>query len=207
MATGRDISDLGFNSDIVYVTRDALTYPTWREESGDSHYVSATDLRHAPTGGPDELTLYVSRSAEWSSTGNDLLYESNYESLKRDFGAERFIDISHTYGNVLALDVTRRHEDESVRELLDILIRLDDEYPLYDEEDHSRREWESLEETLESALYVAMVREGVPDEDETRVRQYVYDSVRELGQWCRGDDVDDDEVRAMVREALEEGRK
>ena len=174
----RDIADIGFNGRIIYAPGEYIA------EYG---CVSFPHYSETPTGDDGERMIYVSNSAEWTSTGTDEVRESNYRSLIRDGGTVLegtgyFLYVSHVYGNVLALDITDRDTDENVRMWLDVLIRLDDEYPLYDEEDYSSLQWENQNEYL--------------------VCDAVYDFRRHISE-DDSDKLTDEQITAALRTAVE----
>jgi hypothetical protein len=132
----------GHNGRVMFANADEF------DSDGDVHsaYVSERDIFE------NTRALYVSRSA-YNNT-DDLAYLSNFESLLRDFPG-LLGKVWDGGGSVLALDVTDYDpEDEEWGplgergNLLDILVRLDDEYPLYDEDDFSAREREQYENGL-----------------------------------------------------------
>lgn len=136
----------GYNGRIMYADAAEIS-PEWEVHSCHVSEVSIFE---------SNVALYVSRSA-YSDT-DELVYKSNYESLLQDF-PDLLTKVWDMGGTVLALDVTDFDpEDEEWGplgergNLLNILIGLDDEYPLYDEDDFSAREWENYVEELHGAL-------------------------------------------------------
>ena len=136
----------GYNGRIMFANADEF------DRDGDVHsaYVSERDIYE------NTRVLYVSRSA-YSNT-DDLAYRSNFDSLLRDF-PDLLFKVWDGGGSLIALDVTDFDpEDEEWGplgergNLLNILIGLDDEYPLYDEDDYTSREWVQFENDTLDAL-------------------------------------------------------
>lgn len=140
----------GYNGRIMYADVDEFTSDGSVMEIHSRH-VSEVSIFES------NVALYVSRAA-YSNT-DDLVYKSNFDSLLRDF-PNLLVKIWDRGGELLALDVTDFDPDADKWDplsgergnLLNILIGLDDEYPLYDEDDYSSREWENYEEELHGAL-------------------------------------------------------
>lgn len=140
----------GYNGRIMYADVDEFTSDGSVMEI-HSRYVSERDIFE------NTRALYVSRAA-YNNT-DEVVYQSNFDSLLRDF-PNMLVKIWDMGGEMLALDVTDYDPDadewDSVLgekgSLLTTLISLDDEYPVYDEDDFSAREWEEYEEGLHREL-------------------------------------------------------
>jgi hypothetical protein len=94
--------------------------------------------------GPGETaTHYEIPVTAWGDYFGDGVSRSNYRSLLRDF-PDTFVEVKGDYfSQYLAIPV-----DSLTDELLDIATGLVEQYPLYDEEDHSELETEELDEQL-----------------------------------------------------------
>lgn len=89
---------------------------------------------------------------------------SNYRSLVRDY-PETFVEITWDYNSHSLAIWSGAQIDESLAE---IIVKIADIYPLYDEEDHSALEMEILEEDLDSWIIPDIRREldkRFPDTD------------------------------------------
>lgn len=139
----------GYNGRIMYADVDEFTSDGSVMEIHSRH-VSEVSIFES------NVALYVSRAA-YSNT-DDLVYKSNFDSLLRDF-PNMLVKVWDMGGELLALDVTGYDpEDEEWGplgergNLLNILIGLDDDYPLYDEDDYTSREWVQFENDTLDAL-------------------------------------------------------
>lgn len=87
----------------------------------------------------------------WGDYVGDDLQRSNHRSLLRDF-PDTFVDVD--WGSYdthsLAMDLDQEIDHEDLLYVVDILRKLADDYPLYDEEDHSELESELEESDWES---------------------------------------------------------
>lgn len=137
----------------------------------------------------------------------DFVGVSNVERLVEDYGRESFVHYTGGYGTEgLMLLVGSEVSDY----LLNDVMRLDD-YPLYDDDDHSRREAEALDEELAdctrwAVFNVAQEREGA-DEDE--LRELMGDLLTTKlndGEvdWYRAEDVDLQVMEGWLRTAYDE---
>lgn len=165
----------GYNGRIMYADADEIS----PEREIHSRHVSEVNIFES------NVALYVTRAA-YSNT-DDLAYRSNFDSLLRDFPG-MFVKVWDMGGEMLALDVTDYDPDadkwDSVfgekGSLLSILIALDDEYPLYDEDDFSAREWEQYEEELHGELDWAFRRaERLYGLSQTVVDDFWHDEIRD----------------------------
>lgn len=133
-------------------------------------------------------------SAYIDAIHGDLLGRSNYERLLEDFPGA-VIEVTSTYSDSLMIRVG----SEVPGLLLEALAGLED-YPLYDEEDHSRREWEAFEETVMEALEFAA--RSYDDDIDEEVLAAVGAVYAEVGNVCRAEEVDWDQLATMLRERV-----
>lgn len=78
---------------------------------------------------------------------SDCTVRSNYRSLKRDFPDFPWVDVSYMNTNGLGCFV-----EDLTEEMLEILVGLSVDYPLYDECDHSAVEQEEIDESWDGWL-------------------------------------------------------
>ncbi len=133
----RDLLTAGFNRPSVIVKLDGRA--GW-------YSVGSQGSSYVPDG---EQFVNLDRITGWGDYAGDGVQRSNHRSLLRDF-PDTFVEVSLDFGySTLALPI-----DAPIGErLLAVLRELLDEYPLYDESDHSELEMEVMAEDWESYAY------------------------------------------------------
>lgn len=121
--------------------------------------------------GEDLSDYYVVISKHRDS---NLLEQSNYDGMKEDFLDRDGVEEAHFghwgVGWIESMIVRKDAPDEVLMELDDVVCSLTEHYPVYDEEDFSRREYE---ETIDNIM-----SEGSIDED----------TAKEVFSWLWGND-------------------
>lgn len=126
-------------------------------------------------------------------------------------------------GSLRQVFVQVRDEDGAYthvfREAVAIALELRDCYPVFNESDYSEREWAAYEVALEDAIDSAAAKLALDryvdsdaelyDTDDSeelqgRIKERTYELVSDLGQWCRSEEVDYDEVIELYRQARAE---
>lgn len=173
-------------------------------QQGEVAYFSS-GLRFLTT--EDMPCLMAIPNAVMDRMQEDLIGQSNFERIKEDWG-KHVIEVTYTYHDFLAVKV-----GEYIPEpLWDAINGLRD-YPLYDEDDHSKREWEAYESEVHDALGDAE-RDALNDLDEdepdnwdvldTHARHVVHKHIEDAGQWSRAEDVDREEVSKVYGQAIKD---
>lgn len=75
---------------------------------------------------------------------DDAMWESNRESILRDFGIDEIYDDGH-----VAACIALNSDPDKIREILDVAIHLQETHPCYDEEDYYGLLQERVEESVE----------------------------------------------------------
>ena len=125
------------------MTRDDRGYLVWvptpNPVGGDR--VGMGTLGMMTRQGSEPCTHYEVPCTLWGDYCGDGVQRSNYRSLLRDY-PETFIEVYGDYGShylaMCPIDLTE--------ELAEIFVNLVEQYPLYDEEDHSELEMEEATE-------------------------------------------------------------
>lgn len=159
----------------------------------------------------EEPTHLSVEGTTWGDYCGGMVQRSNWEALQRDYPGI-FIDMTahpgaHTL--VLPLDV------EVDEDLLDILVKIRDEYPLYDEEHHSALEMQLAEEAWEqylgsdtiSDLQKAGLHENLHNLDADSIRERYYELTGDQPSYPYGETADsvvfphhNDVVKTLVAE-------
>ena len=107
--------------------------------------------------------------------GTGIMEESNRRSIQRDFAANRFKD----YQGYLTVSAYQFKTHAWVRELIE---KLQNEYPLYDESDYSQLETEAITEFVVDELFYASKDDEFPDLDREEIQRVLFS-----GGWQEGD--------------------
>lgn len=119
-------------------------------EQGSMGYNTMMPLREYET----EFTHYEVPVTVWGDYVGSTVQRSNWRSLMRDY-PDTFCDIYGGYfSHYLAIP-----KDDVTEDLMDIFEKLEEFYPLYDEEDHSALEYELAEEAWDQWLKADVLRD------------------------------------------------
>lgn len=185
--------------DLEKAAREALTQPSHSAMWDDRLYRT-----HGPV-------------VSWCPQGDDLLSLSNFVRIGEDLtglaGEEDDGDVFEAnvghwlVGSLAQLWVRVRDESGEFTpafcEAVAIAQALD-AYPVYDEDDYSRREWEAFEETVWEALECAARGREEGGEVLAAAMDAVSLDYSQNGNACRAEDVDWDELEQMLRARLGE---
>lgn len=121
----------------------------WREtlppEPGEATYLSYFTYKH-DAHDVDSTTFVAVPMTSWGDYGGSTIERSNARSLVRDY-PDTFVAVSGDYGSEsLVLPADADVDDD----LFETLVALAEEYPLYDEGDHSELEMELTQERWDS---------------------------------------------------------
>lgn len=135
--------------DEVFPENLMVMYTTYEDYPEPGEYVSWPHVEPLQRGyGPgrtrEDANMVRIPSSCWSSTGGDSVNESNYRSVERDYG-DHLVRLSSTYTDEWLIPLEGLDEDV-LADLLDVVVWLQD-YPLYDEHDHSELELEWVDES------------------------------------------------------------
>lgn len=136
---------------------DGITYRGYPNEFDRYEGLAAGDViqwadMEDPSDGYPPTVFYVGMM--WGDYVGSDIDRSNYRSLLRDY-PQFFVIVRDSMGaEGLALlpDFGRRDSSGHAEALADILIKLRDDYPLYDDEDHSNLEQELADEAWDAYL-------------------------------------------------------
>lgn len=101
--------------------------------------------------------VIIPQTFDFAGYGASLVSLSNSRSISRDYGRR-----VKPYGHELSISSWQFKTHEEFR---DIIQQLQEDYPLYDDEDHSRLESETLEDFIVDELFYALDAEEGTDED------------------------------------------
>lgn len=178
-----DVHALGYNTTTLYTWfGDDEDRPTTTDDSpayaGWSGLQNVTrDYRPHSTAAPLETLSGATHIAVpctlWGDYIGGDVERSNARSLVRDLPGW-FVVLSWSYPSAecLVLDLDREWDDEDASQLAELCRGLSDEYPLYDESDHSELTFEMSQEDWESwalsdaqsTYRDALVAVGVPED-------------------------------------------
>jgi hypothetical protein len=192
----------------AFITGRVYAYQGWsaeQVEAGDTlrgiDLQAMSNAEHV-TRYNDEYPIFVEIPGAYiDGIHDDLMGRSNFERLEEDYG-DYLYRASWTYSDHLLVRVGERIPET----LMNAILGFND-YPLYDEEDYSRREWEAYESCLDEAIDHArrvyeMDNDELTEDQFEAARVSVQEHVSNAGQWCRDEDVDWDEVAGLFRDAI-----
>lgn len=174
------------------MTRDDRGYLVWvptpNPVGGDR--VGMGTLGMMTRQGSEPCTHYEVPCTVWGDYCGDSMQRSNYRSLLRDY-PETFIEVYGDYeSHYLAMCPIDLSE-----ELAEIFVNLVEQYPLYDEKDHSELEMEELEEQwgqwIESDILSSLRYDHGIDTDnvsETWLRDKFYAYLSDANEYPRLED-------------------
>lgn len=182
---------------------DPARYPDFRlvvKESPD-YYYSYSGLRTR-----ESVERYHPRYMEIPATGHsgldaghgDFLYLSNYERIREDFPDHVIAADGGGYGSA-ALFV--RVGAVVPSELVRVIAGLRD-YPVYDEEDHSRREMEALWEWAREVVGIVAHRLDLDEPESEECLTNIMSAYLEEECVYRAEDLSDDKFEEYVRTRL-----
>jgi hypothetical protein len=194
------------------------------EQGDDVHMGDLVDtdeprsVRIDPDASPD---FWEVPSCVWGDYCGDSVGRSNHRALIRDY-PEFFSDHVGGYDSHSLLIPSRPDWDgDALSSLVDDLTRLRDEYPLYDEADHSALEtdtaWEAWEQYLGADIRLALMREHHIDDDaldaiaDETLRERFYGAYRDASEYPYMESATDvvfpgcDDIVAEIAEEIRSG--
>lgn len=146
------------------------SYPT-----KDAAYIE--DLLALIKAGEVERVI-IPQTFDFAGYGADLMSMSNSRSIQRDYGRR-----VKPYGHELSISAWQFKTHEEFRAMIQ---RLEEDYPLYDEQDYSNLESETLEDFVVDELFYALDSEEATEEDTEGAPLGTRDQIREVlhsGHW------------------------
>lgn len=160
---------------------------TWTELDAPEGGSTASWSNFREPYGDETPTYFEVPVTAWGDYIGSAVERSNHRSLERDY-PESFVDATAFPGShTLMMPLSAVTE-----ELVNLLTGLRDEYPLYDESDHSELEMELADEAWGAYARYDLVRDlrdaGVPDEtldaiSEAELRERFYTAVSESNEY------------------------
>ncbi|HEX2242602.1 MAG TPA: hypothetical protein VHK27_05010 [Gammaproteobacteria bacterium] len=182
------ISEYGYNNTIQWVSpSDIAEFP----EADEIGSVGPLVMRNENWHDSDALMMVVLRNVKANERWGDdsIIDESNYRSLVRDF-PYAFVNVGYTNCDGLA---TFAHILDHDHELRKVVVGLADEYPIYDESDHSELVQERQEESWEAYVWQDL------SSDIKNAMDKRFNNIGDDEEWNRIDDWVDD-AEDMIRE-------
>lgn len=144
--------------------------------------------------------VIIPMTFDFEGYGADLVSLSNSRSIKRDYKSR-----VKAYGHELSISAWQFLKHEEFREMIETL---QNDYPLYDDEDHSMLENETHEQHLVDELHYAIRQDSetfTEDWSEDRIREVIHSggwNVGELAQleWWELVQTDNDGLTPYMKE-------
>lgn len=158
-----------------YVHVDALTRQRFYE-SYPSEQVATLEELEALCRAKQVDRVIIPMTFDFEGYGADLISLSNNRSIKRDYKNR-----VKAYGHELSISAWQFLKHEEFREMIETL---QNEYPVYDDDDHSQLESERHEQHLVDEIYYAFRQDETISDDwsEERIREVLHS-----GGWLIGE--------------------
>lgn len=158
-----------------YVHVDALTRQRFYE-SYPSEQVATLEELEALCRAKKVDRVIIPMTFDFEGYGADLISLSNNRSIKRDYKSR-----VKAYGHELSISAWQFLKHEEFREMIETL---QNEYPVYDDDDHSQLESERHEQHLVDEIYYAFRQDETISDDwsEERIREVLHS-----GGWLIGE--------------------